>query len=375
MRAKTPKAFLNFVVGCLVREAARTWLDDWSMIALLRGSPFAFLKDANDVLGAEVADDAMLARYKEGDSSVTRSKRVRSGTAALVSLQDAVSAALEACGNTHWATDVDFVALATELNLGFIIALGIMRKDDAAWKILRNYKAWKWNKRADKLLQSVLKIQRAWHSSVHRKWIKRCHQAAACIQRHARGFAVRLMLDRPGRQLTAECQTLMEDLVARRSHMSETRWWALTAVHGAKVRVRMARHRQRNLDRILMQGLGPRSNTARQMDKQRRLRMKGALQPARETVFEPFIFALARLDIQEPRYGAKRSPVMEQVIKARKELVRWLPDPPPPLPHIAARRGRNAVLTRRLVKKARHSKAQTLEPEDGRSRRIDEQGQ
>lgn len=243
-------------------------------------------------------------------------------------------------------------------------ALGIMRKDDAAWKILRNYKAWKWNKRADKLLQSVLKIQRAWHSSVHRKWIKRCHQAAACIQRHARGFAVRLMLDRPGRQLTAECQTLMEDLVARRSHMSETRWWALTAVHGAKVRVRMARHRQRNLDRILMQGLGPRSNTARQMDKQRRLRMKGALQPARETVFEPFIFALARLDIQEPRYGAKRSPVMEQVIKARKELVRWLPDPPPPLPHIAARRGRNAVLTRRLVKKARHSKAQTLEPEE-----------
>ena len=122
MRAKTPKAFLNFVVGCLVREAARTWLDDWSMIALLRGSPFAFLKDANDVLGAEVIDDAMLGRYKEGDSSVTRSKRVRSGTAALVSLQHAVSAALETCGNTHWATDVDFVALATELNLGFIIA-------------------------------------------------------------------------------------------------------------------------------------------------------------------------------------------------------------------------------------------------------------
>ena len=122
MHAKTPKAFLNFVVGCLVREAARTWLDDWSMITLLRGSPFAFLKDANDVLGAEVVDDTMLVRYKEGDSSVTRSKRVRSGTAALVSLQHAVSAALETCGNTHWATDIDFVALATELNLGFIIA-------------------------------------------------------------------------------------------------------------------------------------------------------------------------------------------------------------------------------------------------------------
>ena len=37
-------------------------------------------------------------------------------------------------------------------------------------------------------------------------------------------------------------------------------------------------------------GLGPRSTEARLMDKQRRIRMKGALQPERETVFEPFIF-------------------------------------------------------------------------------------
>ena len=66
-------------------------------------------------------DGAVLVRYKEGDSSVARSKRVRSGAAAL-SLQRAVSASLETCGNSHWATDVDVVALATELNLGFIIA-------------------------------------------------------------------------------------------------------------------------------------------------------------------------------------------------------------------------------------------------------------
>ena len=83
----------------------------------MTGSPFAVLKDANDVLGAEV-----LVRYKEGDSSVTRSKRVRSGAAALVSLQGDVSASLETCGNTHWATDVDVVALTIELSLGFIIA-------------------------------------------------------------------------------------------------------------------------------------------------------------------------------------------------------------------------------------------------------------
>jgi len=246
---------------------------------------------------------------------------------------------------------------------GLRAALGIMRKDDAAWKILRNYKAWKWNKRADKLLQSVLKIQRVWHSSVHRKWIKRCHEAAACIQKHARGFEIRLMLDKPGRKLTRECIKLIEDLVAKKSQMSETAWGALVSAQAAKARQKMATHRQRNLDGILMR-LGPRSTEARLMDKQRRIRMKGALQPERETVFEPFIFALARLDMQEPRYGAKRSVVMQEVMKARKELVRWLPDPPPPLPHVAARRGRNAVLTRRLVKKARHTTAHRLEAEE-----------
>lgn len=255
---------------------------------------------------------------------------------------------------------------------GLRAALGIMRKDDAAWKILRNYKAWKWNLRASKLLNSVLRIQRAWHSSVHRKWIKRCHKAAACIQRHARGFAVRLMLDPVGRQLTGQCQDEIEALVAARSQMSETRWWAKTAVRTAKARVEMARHRQRSLDRILMQGLGPRSDQARLMDKQRRLRYKGALQPARESVFEPFIFALARLDAVEPRYGAKRSPVMQEVDKARKHLIRWLPAPPPPLPHIAARRGRRAVLARRLAKKARH--AQPV-PEVDMEEEEDESGQ
>lgn len=183
---------------------------------------------------------------------------------------------------------------------------------------------------------------------------------------------MRLMLDPVGRQLTGQCQDEIEALVAARSQMSETRWWAKTAVRTAKARVEMARHRQRSLDRILMQGLGPRSDQARLMDKQRRLRYKGALQPARESVFEPFIFALARLDAVEPRYGAKRSPVMQEVDKARKHLIRWLPAPPPPLPHIAARRGRRAVLARRLAKKARH--AQPV-PEVDMEEEEDESGQ
>ena len=135
----------------------------------------------------------------------------------------------------------------------------------------------------------MLRIQRCWHGAVHRRWLRRCHQAATCVQRHARGFQVRLLLDLPGRRLAVECQRLMLEVTAQRSQVPESRWWALSAVQRAKAQQRMARHRQRNLDRILM-GLGPRSKQARLMDKQRRLRVKGALQPCRESVFEPFIF-------------------------------------------------------------------------------------
>eukprot|EP00438_Fugacium_kawagutii_P013406 Skav216512 [mRNA] locus=scaffold1123:743010:753161:- [translate_table: standard] len=210
---------------------------------------------------------------------------------------------------------------------GLRAALGIMRKDDAAWKILRNYKAMQ-------------------------NW--------TCI------------LDPTGRKLTKDLRKSIEDLVARKSQMSETAWGALIASQSAKARQKLAQHRKRNLDGILMRGLGPRSAEARNMDKQRRLRMKGALQPERETVFEPFIFALARLDIQEPRYGAKRSPVMEQVIKAKKELIRSGPLLEDHRRAMSIRnsgivRIKNEVVTRRLAKKARHTTAHRLEPEEAPS--------
>jgi hypothetical protein len=245
-------------------------------------------------------------------------------------------------------------------------ALKIMRQDDAAWKIQRNYKAWKWNQRSALLLNSVIKIQRVWHSSVHRKWIKSCNKAATCVQRHARGLAVRLVLDKAGRELSIQSQQSMRALVARRSTMVESRWWSLTAIQAAKARIDMARHRQRNLDMRRMAGIGLRSDGARFLEKQRRLRFAGALQPARESVFEPMIFALARLDAPiEPRYGAKRSVVMQQVVVSRKALERSLPKTTTLRPHAAARRGREAVFVRRLVKNAKASKpSKEVNPEE-----------
>lgn len=248
---------------------------------------------------------------------------------------------------------------------GLRAALSIMRKDDAAWKIQRSYKARNWNVRAKQLLSAVLKIQRVWHSSVHRKWIRGCHTAATVIQRYVRGFQLRISLDKNGRALAKRYQAEAEALVSRRSHMTETEYIARTAVLAGKARMDMDRNRQRNLELIRMAGAGTKSDQARALEKQRRLRFKGAIQPARQSVFEPLIFALARLDAaMEARYGARTSRVMQQVAVARKALERSLPRAQALVPHVAVRRGRAALFVRRVNRKTREAKAaQPLVPQ------------
>eukprot|EP00435_Cladocopium_sp_Y103_P021764 s3227_g5.t1 len=93
------------------------------MLGKLRGSPFAFLNTVNEVMDVQkLAEDSLLVKFKEGESTVGRSKRIPAGVAALRKLQDDVALKLETCGNVHWATDVDIAALSEELNLSFIIA-------------------------------------------------------------------------------------------------------------------------------------------------------------------------------------------------------------------------------------------------------------
>ena len=85
------QAFVDFVSGCVAREKAGAWMDQWSMLALLRKSPFEFLATVNVVVDVQVLDDALQVRFQEGESTVTRSKRIRAGVAAVAKLQHEVA--------------------------------------------------------------------------------------------------------------------------------------------------------------------------------------------------------------------------------------------------------------------------------------------
>ena len=97
-------------------------MDHWSMRVLLRKSDLSFLLHANELLDVEVLDDAILVRFKEGDSTVVRNKRIRRGAAVVGALQEEVAKQFEKMGNNHWATENDVGALAQELDIGFILA-------------------------------------------------------------------------------------------------------------------------------------------------------------------------------------------------------------------------------------------------------------
>ena len=126
-------------------------MDQWSMLALLRKSPLEFLTTVNVVVDVQVLDDALQVRFQEGDSTVTPSKRICSGVAALAKLQHEVAVQLETCGNRHWPTDVDIAVLSDELNVSFIMAgnmrpnMSVASEDTASGKVLHAYVGMKEN--------------------------------------------------------------------------------------------------------------------------------------------------------------------------------------------------------------------------------------
>merc|ERR1712166_491558 len=95
-------------------------------------------------------------------------------------------------------------------------------------------------------------------------------------------------------------------------------------------------------------------NTAQghQMDKAKRMSMKGSVQPMRLSEFEPMVFALAKMEPKlAPRYGAQRSRVLDLVIETKKDLEKSLPRESARRPHAGAKRGRAAIIARRLGRK------------------------
>merc|ERR1712178_391977 len=110
------------------------------------------------------------------------------------------------------------------------------RWDNAAAKIQRSYKVYRWNLRANKFLQATLRIQRVWLGAIHRKWLRHCHASATSIQKLARAFQVRLVLGRiegcspnaEGRMEARRCQQDMNELIRKKKEMPETEYISRT---------------------------------------------------------------------------------------------------------------------------------------------------
>jgi len=237
---------------------------------------------------------------------------------------------------------------------GLRTALLLAKMDDAAASIQNSWRAWRWNSRSRKLLRAALRIQRLWHSSVHRIWLRRCHASATCIQRFARGMMVRWVLDRRGRQIARETQAHLNEVMKQKKSLPESLYIARTAAFAAKGKVFLHQHRQRNIEEHLMKMFAGQSSIHRLAEKHRRLEMLGSVQPARESVFEPMIFALRRLEAKGPARMGSDTRVLALINDAQRKLNRYLPPRTTRVApfHICSRRGRAALLARRVVKKA-----------------------
>jgi len=235
---------------------------------------------------------------------------------------------------------------------GIRTALKIMRWDDAAFKIQQNYKAYHWNKRASNMLKSTLRAQRIWVGAIYRRWMQECHGAATYIQKFVRGIQMRCVLDKAGRELMRKFRAQFADLQQKKSTLSEAAYMGKSAALAGRMKEKMHSHRCRNVDTRRMSTYTLRSRHSRASDKEKKLRLKGAIQPVRQSVFEPMVVALARLEpMSNSRYGQTKSRVLTQVLAQRKKMDRAMPKEVTFTPHSAAKRGKAAVVARRLAKK------------------------
>ncbi|CAE7737599.1 unnamed protein product, partial [Symbiodinium pilosum] len=242
---------------------------------------------------------------------------------------------------------------------GLRAGLQIARMEMAVEKIQHTYRAHRWNQRAAKFLEATLRMQRVWQGSLIRLWIRRLHSAAIDIQRYARGLLVRVALDRFGRELLKKSQAEINALSRRRSEISESEFWARAASLAGKCRINLSKHRDRNVDLRRNAASTLKSKQARILDKQKKIKMKGSLQPVRRSIFEDFCAVARRTQLQTlpGRFGVARSEVLEEVRKCHRRLNRTMPnddyaaDPKMKTSvHAAAKRGQAAMLVQRNSK-------------------------
>jgi len=197
-------------------------------------------------------------------------------------------------------------------------------------------------------------VQRIWRGAIQRTWLRVCHKAATDIQRCARGLLVRAVLDKNGRELVRRHRADQVAFMRQKKQMSESTHVAKLASMAAKARIELHRHRERRVELLAIGSFSVKSRHARALDKQRRLRARGSIQPVRLTVFEPMNFAIARMEPRHPWRGTRASRVLLQVRDLNRALDRTLTnEDSTERVHTALQRGRAALVARRLAKRPR----------------------
>jgi len=187
-----------------------------------------------------------------------------------------------------------------------------------------------------------------WLGAIHRKWLRNCNFSATYIQKIVRATLVRLVLNQQSRELARSFQLEMNTLLNQKSSMTQTLYVAKTAALSGKLRANLAKQRDVDVDMRRM----TQATASDPIDKAKRIAMKGSVQPMRISEFEPMVFALAKMEPKlAARYGAQRSKVLDLVTQTKKELDKTLPRESTRRPHAGAKRGRAAIIARRLGKK------------------------
>lgn len=221
-------------------------------------------------------------------------------------------------------------------------------------RVQSSFRAWRSGRRDRFLVRSSLLVQRIWRGAIQRKWLRECHKAAIDIQRCARGLLVRGLLDKNGRELVRRHRADQNAFMRQKNQMSEGAHVAKLACMGAKARLELHRHRERRVELLAMNSFSVKSRHARALDKQRRLKVRGSIQPVRLSVFEPMNFAYARMEPRHTWRGSPDSRVLLQVRDLNRALDRTLTnDDSTERVHSALRRGRAALAARRLAKRPR----------------------
>jgi hypothetical protein len=146
---------------------------------------------------------------------------------------------------------------------------------------------------------------------------------------------VAVVLDKAGRDMARQFQKEFNTLLKSKDSaaalsVTSTRCEASLAVLAGKCRVEMDKHRNRNVDMRRALSFNLRSKHTRKQDRQKMMMNVGRTQPQRRSVFEPMVFALARLEPERctHRIGCIQSKVLKQVNNAALVLNKSLPVAP-----------------------------------------------